>query len=88
MPYFQDGAILKVSSRSPKKEIVHTGIKASEIEYSISYEGKTTRVPNAIILLEVAVSTVSEAIYLSHPQKRVKKMKASRNAIMDPEGNA
>lgn len=32
MPYFQDGAILKVSSRSPKKEIVHTGIKASEIE--------------------------------------------------------
>lgn len=31
VPYFQDGAILKVDTRNPKKES-HIGIKASDIE--------------------------------------------------------
>ena len=32
IPYFVDGAILKVNSRNPKKQVVHSGIKASDIE--------------------------------------------------------
>lgn len=31
VPYFQDGAILIVNSRAPKKEVVHSGIKAEDI---------------------------------------------------------
>lgn len=32
IPYFVDGAILHVASKNPKKEALHTGIKASDIE--------------------------------------------------------
>jgi hypothetical protein len=32
VPYFQDGAILIVTSRAPKKEVMHSGIKAADIE--------------------------------------------------------
>ena len=31
VPYFQDGAVLIVSSRAPKKEVAHTGIKTSDL---------------------------------------------------------
>jgi hypothetical protein len=31
IPYFVDGAVLLVASRAPKKEQVHTGIKASDL---------------------------------------------------------
>lgn len=31
VPYFQDGAILIVNSRTPKKEPVHSGIKAADL---------------------------------------------------------
>ena len=32
VPYFVDGAILKVNSKNPKKQVVHSGIKASDIQ--------------------------------------------------------
>lgn len=32
VPYFTDGAIIKVASKNPKKQPLHSGIKASDIE--------------------------------------------------------
>jgi len=57
VPYFADGAILKVSSKNPKKES-HVGIKTSDIEYNNSYLGVFQETRNVIILLEESASTV------------------------------
>ena len=48
IPYFVDGAVLNVASKNPKKEPLHSGIKASDIEYLSLYEGIATSLRSAI----------------------------------------
>lgn len=36
IPYFKDGAIIKVSSRNPKKPVTH-GVGVDEMQYLIPY---------------------------------------------------
>jgi hypothetical protein len=52
VPYFTDGAIIVVNSRAPKKEVMHSGIKTSDLEYLPRDIGTTLWPRSATIRLE------------------------------------